>query len=80
MSSTNSSSKVVTVDEQALKQADVQAVDEDGFPVVDETPKFGATVEQEVQATVDVNHPDGIVDTSDERIPGRNSLESSWRP
>ncbi|RZV12585.1 hypothetical protein BDK88_0128, partial [Natrinema hispanicum] len=70
MSSNNSSSKVVTVDEQALKQADEQAVNEDGFPVVDETPEFEATVEQEVQAKVDANHPDGIVDTSDDRIHG----------
>ncbi|QCS44736.1 SOSS complex subunit B family protein [Natrinema versiforme] len=70
MSSNNSSSKVVTVDEQALKQADEQEVDDDSFPVVDETPEFGATVKQEVQAKVDANHPDGIVDTNDDRIHG----------
>jgi len=78
MSSNNSSSKVVTVDEQALKQADGQAVDEDGFPVVDETPEFEATVEQEVQAKVDANHPDGIVDTDDEQIYGA-TLEQEER-
>src|SRR6056297_2528242 len=78
MSSNNSSSKVVTVDEQALKQADEQAVDEDGFPVVGETPEFEATVEQEVQAKVDANHPDGIADTSDERIHGA-TLEQEER-
>ncbi|MFC7209219.1 SOSS complex subunit B family protein [Natronoarchaeum sp. GCM10025321] len=70
MSSNNSSSKVVTVDEQAFENADEQAVDEDGFPVVDETPAFGATVEQETQAKVDANHPDGIADTSEDRIHG----------
>jgi len=70
MSSTNSSRKVVSVDEQAFEQADEQAVDEDGFPVVDETPEFEATVEEETQAKVDANHPDGIADTSDERIHG----------
>ncbi|WP_254533426.1 SOSS complex subunit B family protein [Natrinema gelatinilyticum] len=70
MSSNNSSSKVVTVDEQALKQADEQAVDGDGFPIVDETPEFEATVEQEIQAKVDANHPEGIADTSDDRIHG----------
>ncbi|AGB34080.1 hypothetical protein C488_15347 [Natrinema pellirubrum DSM 15624] len=70
MSSNNSSSKVVTVDEQALKQADEQEVNENSFPVVDETPAFEATVEQEVQAKVDANHPDGIVDTNDDRIHG----------
>ncbi|ELY83729.1 SOSS complex subunit B family protein [Natrinema pallidum] len=70
MSSNNSSSKVVTVDEQALKQADEQEVDDDSFPVVDETPEFEATVKQEVQAKVDANHPDGIADTNDNRIHG----------
>ncbi|MDZ5810825.1 DNA-binding protein [Halorubrum sp. AD140] len=70
MSSTNSSRKVVTVDEQAFENAGEQAVDEDGFPVVDETPTFEAAVEQETQAKVDANHPYGIADTSDERIHG----------
>ncbi|QCC61724.1 DNA-binding protein [Natrinema thermotolerans] len=70
MSSNSSSSKVVTVDEQAFEKADEQAVDEDGFPVVDETPEFEAAVEQETQAKVDANHPDGIADTSKERIHG----------
>ncbi|MFC7131389.1 OB-fold nucleic acid binding domain-containing protein [Haloferax chudinovii] len=70
MSSTNSSRKVVTVDEQAFEKTDEQAVDEDGFPVVDETPEFEAAVEQETQAKVDANHPDGIADTSEDRIHG----------
>lgn len=70
MSSNSSSSKVVSVDEQAFKRTDEQAVDEDGFPVVDETPEFEATVEQETQAKVDANHPDGIADTSEDRIHG----------
>jgi len=58
------------VDEQAFEKADEQAVDEDGFPVVDETPEFEAAVEQETQAKVDANHPDGIADTSEDRIHG----------
>lgn len=70
MSSNNSSHKVVSVDEQAFKRTDEQAVDEDGFPVVDETPEFEATVKQETQAKVDANHPDGIADTSGDRIHG----------
>jgi ssDNA-binding replication factor A large subunit len=70
MSSNNASGKVVSVDEQAFEKAGGQAVDEDGFPVVDETPAFEAAVEQETQAKVDVNHPDGIVDTSEDRIHG----------
>ena len=70
MSSNNASGKVVTVDEQAFEKAGGQAVDEDGFPVVDETPEFEAAVEQETQAKVDANHPDGIADTSEDRIHG----------
>ena len=70
MSSDNSSQKVVTVDEQAFEHADEQTVDADGFPVVDETPAFEATVEQETQAKVDANHPEGIADTGTERIHG----------
>jgi len=70
MSSTNSSRKVVSVDEQAFEKAGGQAVDEDGFPVVDETPEFEAAVKQETQAKVDANHPDGIADTSKDRIHG----------
>ena len=70
MSSNNASGKVVTVDEQALEQADERAVDEDGFPVVEETPEFRVTVDQETQAKVDANHPDGIADTSEGRIHG----------
>ncbi|WP_435182173.1 DNA-binding protein [Halorussus sp. AFM4] len=70
MSSNNASGKVVSVDEQALKQAEEQAVDEDGFEVVEEIPELRATVEQETQAKVDANHPDGIKETSKERIQG----------
>jgi len=70
MSSNNASGKVVSVDEQAFEKAGSQAVDEDGFPVVDETPEFEAAVEQETQAKVDANHPDGIADTSEDRIHG----------
>ncbi|NGM71348.1 DNA-binding protein [Natronolimnobius sp. AArcel1] len=67
MSSTNSTSKVVSVDEQAYEQAGAQESEKD---VVDETPEFRATVEMEIQAKVDANHPDGIADTSEERIYG----------
>jgi len=70
MSSKNGSNNVVSVDAQAFEQAADEAVDEDGFEVVDETPEFEAAVEQETQAKVDANHPDGIADTSGERIHG----------
>ncbi|WP_394341766.1 hypothetical protein [Natronorubrum halophilum] len=67
MSSKNSVSKVVSVDEQAYEQEQARDEHED---VVDETPTFQATVEMEIQAKVDANHPDGIVDTNDNRIYG----------
>mgnify|MGYP000725355822 CR=1 FL=1 len=70
MSSKNGSNNVVSVDAQAFEQAADEAVDEDGFEVVDETPEFETAVEQETQAKVDANHPDGIADTSGERIHG----------
>ncbi|ELZ32042.1 OB-fold nucleic acid binding domain protein, partial [Halogeometricum pallidum JCM 14848] len=78
MASKNVTSQVVSVDEQAFENADEAAVDEDGFEVVDETPKFQATVQMETQAKVDANHPDGIVDSSDERIYGA-TLEQEER-
>nr|WP_256399342.1 hypothetical protein [Haloarchaeobius litoreus] len=78
MSSKNVPSGVVSVDEQAFEKADEAAVDEDGFEVVDETPEFQATVQMEVQAKVDANHPDGMVDTSEERIYGA-TLEQEER-
>jgi len=78
MSSKNVFGNEVSVDEQAFEKADEATVDEDGFEVVDETPKFQATVQMEVQAKVDANHPDGMVDTSDERIYGA-TLEQEER-
>lgn len=78
MSSKNVFGNEVSVDEQAFEKADEAAVDEEGFEVVDETPEFQATVQMEVQAKVDANHPDGMVDTSDERIYGA-TLEQEER-
>jgi hypothetical protein len=78
MSSKNVTSEVVSVDEQAFEKSNEVAVDEEGFEVVDETPEFQATVQMEVQAKVDANHPDGMVDTSDERIYGA-TLEQEER-
>jgi hypothetical protein len=62
MSSNNATSNVVSVDEQAFEKADEAAVDE--------TPEFRATVQMEVQVKVDANHPEGVVDTSQEQIYG----------
>ncbi|GAA0291391.1 DNA-binding protein [Halarchaeum salinum] len=69
MSSQNASQKVVSVDEQ-FGDGERETVDEDGFTVVAETPVFQATVKEETQAKVDANHPDGIADANQERIPG----------
>ncbi|OYR49669.1 DNA-binding protein [Halorubrum sp. Ea1] len=81
MSSTNSSRKVVTVDEQAFKKTDEQVVDEDGFPVVDETLAFEAAVAQETQAKVDANHPDtglhGLTLAAEEQAMAREA-EKAW--
>ncbi|ELY99593.1 hypothetical protein [Natrialba aegyptia] len=70
MSSKNVTSEVVSVDEQAFEKADEATVNEDGFEIVDETPKFQATVQMVVQAKVDANHPDGMVNTDEEQIYG----------
>ncbi|USZ71440.1 DNA-binding protein [Natronosalvus halobius] len=65
MSTKKSVSKIVSVDEQAYEQEAVRGED-----VVDETPEFRPTVEMEIQAKVDSNHPEGMVDTSGDRIYG----------
>ena len=70
MSDPNASGKVVTVAEQAFEQPREQSVEDDGFEVVDETPQLEAAVDQEKQAKVDANHPEGIADTNAARIPG----------
>jgi len=70
MSGKQLSSNEISVDEQGLEQADTESVEDDAIPVVEETPEFRPTVEQEKQAKVDANHPDGIADASDERIHG----------
>ncbi|GGL41641.1 DNA-binding protein [Halarchaeum grantii] len=70
MSSNNASGKVVSVDEQAFEDIERETVDEDGFTVVAATPAFQATVQEETQAKVDANHPEGIADADQERIPG----------
>ncbi|SFT09184.1 DNA-binding protein [Halostagnicola kamekurae] len=70
MSSNNVTSNVVSVDEQAFEKTADPVVDEDGVEVVDDTPAFQATVEMEIQAKVDANHPDGIANTCDGRMHG----------
>jgi len=78
MSSKNVSSEVVSVDEQAFEKHDEAEVDEDGFEVVDETPEFRATVDMEVQAKVDSNHPDARVEEGPDHMFGK-TLEQEER-
>ena len=78
MSSKNVSSEVVSVDEQAFEKHDEAEVDEDGFEVVDETPEFRATVDMEVQAKVDSNHPDARVEEGPDHLFGK-TLEQEER-
>lgn len=61
MSGKQLSSNEVSVDEQGFERTEDASVDEDDFEVADDRPEFRATVQQEKQAKVDSNHPDGIV-------------------
>jgi len=78
MSSKNVTTDVVSVDEQAFEKHDEAEVDEDGFEVVDETPEFRATVDMEVQAKVDSNHPDARVEEGPGHMFGK-TLEQEER-
>ncbi len=71
MSSKNLISNEVSVDEQAFENADERRVDEDGFEVVDETPEFRPSVQMEIQAKVDSNHPDARVEAGPDRMYGK---------
>jgi len=80
MASNNVTTNEVSVDEQAYKHHSDPTVDEEGFEVVDETPEQRATVEMEIQAKVDSNHPDGMVQNfshlpleTEEKIRGREA-------
>jgi hypothetical protein len=75
MSSNNVSTNEVSVDEQAYKHADEERVDEDGFPVVDETPELQGTVQMEIQAKVDANHPDARIEEGEEHLIGKTLAE-----
>ncbi len=54
MSATYELGNELSVEEEAIEQDDVQ------FEAVEETPELQATVELEIQAKVDLNHPDGV--------------------
>jgi hypothetical protein len=69
MSSKPTIGNEVSVDEQTNERC------EDGFEVVEETPELRPTVEHEIQAKVDTNHPDatpdGLTLAAEERMEAR---------
>jgi ssDNA-binding replication factor A large subunit len=67
MSTEQTTSNEISVDEQAFEQPHDETGVEGGQ--VNEEP-LRPTVDQETQATVDANHPEGIADTDSERIRG----------
>ncbi len=75
MKNRNLTSNEVSVDEQAFENADEVTVDEDGFEVVDETPEFRPTVEMEIQAKVDSNHPDARVEAGPDHMYGKTLVQ-----
>ena len=75
MSSKNRFGNEVSVDEQAFEKHEEVEYDEDGFEVVDETPEFRATVDMEVQAKVDSNHPDARVQDGPDHMVGKTLEE-----
>jgi hypothetical protein len=74
MSSKNTIGNEVSVDEQGFEPVERSGVEDDG-EVVDEQQPLRPTVEQEVQAKVDANHPDatphGLTLAAEERLEAR---------
>ena len=75
MRNRNLISNEVSVDEQAFENADEVTVDEDGFEVVDETPEFRPSVQMEIQAKVDSNHPNGRLEAGPDHIYGKTLVQ-----
>ena len=75
MRNSNVTSNEVSVDEQAFENADERRVDEDGFEVVDETPEFRPSVQMEIQAKVDANHPDARLEAGPDHIYGKTLVQ-----
>jgi len=75
MKNSNVTSNEVSVDEQAFENADEETVDEDGFEVVDETPEFRPSVQMEIQAKVDSNHPDARLEAARDHIYGKTLVQ-----
>jgi ssDNA-binding replication factor A large subunit len=75
MKNKNLTSNEVSVDEQAFEKDDEQRVDEDGFEIVDETPEFRPSVQMEIQAKVDSNHPNGRLEAGPDHIYGKTLVQ-----
>ena len=75
MKNSNVTSNEVSVDEQAFENADERRVDEDGFEVVDETPAFRPSVQMEIQAKVDSNHPNGRLEAGPDHMYGKTLVQ-----
>ena len=75
MRNSNVTSNEVSVDEQAFENADERRVDEDGFEVVDETPEFRPSVQMEIQAKVDANHPNARLEAGPDHIYGKTLVQ-----
>ena len=86
MNSRYAAGNELSVDEQAYEHIDESELEADDFEVVADKPEFQSTVEMEVQAKVDANHPDGLVQhkqdidhpwgctlAQEERIEGREA-------
>ena len=71
----NLTSNDVSVDEQAFEKDDERRVDEDGFEVIDETPEFRPSVQIEIQAKVDANHPNGRLEAGPDHIYGKTLVQ-----
>ena len=75
MKNKNLTSNEVSVDEQAFEKDDEQRVDEDGFEIVDETPEFRPSVQMEIQAKVDANHPDARLEVGPDHLYGKTLVQ-----
>ena len=75
MGNSNVTSNEVSVDEQAFENTDEVTVDEDGFEVVDETPELRPSVQMEIQAKVDANHPDARLEVGPDHIYGKTLVQ-----
>ena len=75
MKDNNVTSKEVSASDRAFEKENEVTVDEDGFEVVDETPEFRPSVEMEIQAKVDANHPNGCLEAGQDHLRGKTLVQ-----